>query len=159
MCAAITVALVGAQSADAALSWTGGHDRASGGQSRSAAHCGGPCYVVNVEIHGIGRVTSVVPGPVAGATNPNDQYPNGHVECPASGAWNCSFYFNWPFDQEGLNPNNEVVVFQATGGTFLGWSSCPPGHASGNQCRLDGREGSAGLVDCVVAEFQESPRR
>lgn len=155
-CAAVTVALVGAQSADAALSWTGGHDRASGGQSRSAAHCGGPCYVVNVEIHGIGRVTSVVPAPVPGATGA-EQYPNGHVECPPQGVWNCSFYFNWPFDQEGNNPNNEVVVFQATGGTFLGWSSCPPGHATGNQCRLDGREGSAGLVDCVVAEFQESP--
>ncbi len=158
MCA-VLVALVGAQSADAALSWTGGADR-SGGTDRSAAHeCGGPCYVVNVEVHGIGRVTSVIPGPVAGATNPNDQYPNGHVECPALGAWNCSFYFNWPFDHDGLNPNNEVVVFQATGGTFLGWApgGCPEGHATGNQCRLDGKEGSAGLVDCVVAEFQEQP--
>ena len=154
---AVLVALVGAQSADAALSWTGGADR-SGGTDRSAAHeCGGPCYVVNVEVHGIGRVTSVIPGPVAGATNPADQYPNGHVECPAAGAWNCSFYFNWPFDFDGLNPNNEVVVFQASGGTFLGWSSCPPGHATGNQCRLDGKEGEAGLVPCVVAEFQESP--
>ena len=107
-------------------------------------------------MHGVGRVTSVIPAPVPGATGA-EQYPNGHVECPPQGVWNCSFYFNWPFDQEGNNPNNEVVVFQATGGTFLGWSSCPPGHATGNQCRLDGREGSAGLVDCVVAEFQESP--
>lgn len=149
-CAAITVALVGAQSADAALSWTGG-------QEREAAHrCGGPCYVVNVEVHGVGRVTSVIPAAVPGATG-FDQYPNGHVECPASGVWTCSFYFNWPFDQTGQNPNNEVVVFQATGGTFLGWTSCPDGHATGNQCRLDAKEGSAGLVDCVVAQFAVNP--
>ena len=155
-CAAVTVALVGAQSADAALSWTGGHDRA-GGQDRSAAHCGGPCYVVNVEVHGIGHVSTVIPAAVPGATSPSTSTRTGTSSARRPAVWNCSFYFNWPFDQEGLNPNNEVVVFQATGGTFLGWSSCPDGHAQRQPVPARRREGSAGLVDCVVAEFQENP--
>ncbi len=155
VCAAMTVALVGAQSADAALSWTGGST------DRSAAHrCGGPCYVVNVEVHGAGHVSTVIPAAVPGATG-FDQYPNGHVECAPQSIWTCSFYFNWPFDQEGLNPNNEVVVFQASGGDFQGWTSCPvqPPGSDSTQCRLDARLGGAGLVDCVVAQFSVNPDR
>ena len=47
VCAAMTVALVGAQSADAALSWTGGQDRsapiaAAGPATSSTSRCMGP---------------------------------------------------------------------------------------------------------------------
>ena len=98
------------------------------------------------------------PLPVAGATNESDKYPNGHVEWGPLSIWTCSFYFNWPFDPNDENPNNEVVVFQATGGDFQGWLSCPPGHDTGNQCRLDAREPlGTGLVDCVVAQFAVNP--
>ena len=111
-CAAITVALVGAQSADAALSWTAWTRRATRGQTAQCGRRGGgPCYVVNVEMRGDRARDVGHPGSRPGATGA-EQYPNGHVECPPSGVWDCVFFFNWPFDQEG-NPNNEVVVFQA----------------------------------------------
>ncbi len=70
---------------------------------------------------------------VPGATG-LDEYPNGHIDCPALGLWDCNFYFNWGFD------GDPTVILQATltgGQVFKGWENCPSVEGvDGLQCRV-----------------------
>ncbi len=111
---------VRAESAHAAFAWTG-ESATTVNRSLTCASAGGPCFYINVIVHGNGKVTSTAAE-------------NGmRVECPPANGFNCTTdpWFNWvDFGNPGL------IEFTATpsgGATFLGWGNqstgengCPP---------------------------------